>query len=399
MMTTKPHMDGRLRARRDASGIDEAYLPSPCVQNHAANLMSLPGGDLGCVWFGGTQEGKSDISIYFSRLRAGETAWSNPHRLSDDSVRSEQNPILFPAPGGGLWLLHTTQHAGNQNTSIVKRRISRDGGVTWSAADVLTDAPGTFVRQPLVVTSNGDWLLPCFVCRTAPGTKWLGERDVSVVKISSDQGRTWRDHAVPDSLGLVHMNVVTTSSGALTALFRSRWADHIYQSGSTDGGKTWSPPVATALPNNNSSIQATKLADGRFALVFNNVRRTAATQQRASLYDEIEDDAPPSHEPAIVEPSSKKPIGRQAFWGTPRAPVSLAVSDDGGVTWRVCLNLEVGDGYCLTNNSEQQLNRELSYPSVIQTADGVLQVAFTYHRRAIKHLRVPLGLLDTRLHT
>ena len=49
----------------------EAYLPSPCVQNHAANIMPLPNGDLGCVWFGGTQEGIADISIWFSRLPAG----------------------------------------------------------------------------------------------------------------------------------------------------------------------------------------------------------------------------------------------------------------------------------------------------------------------------------------
>ena len=49
----------------------EAFLPSPCVQNHAANIMPLPDGDLACVWFGGTQEGIPDVSVYFSRLAAG----------------------------------------------------------------------------------------------------------------------------------------------------------------------------------------------------------------------------------------------------------------------------------------------------------------------------------------
>src|SRR4051795_5205043 len=71
----------------------EAYLPSPCVQNHAANIMPLPGGDVACVWFGGTQEGIPDISVWFSRLRGGR--WSEPVKLSDDPARSEQNPILF----------------------------------------------------------------------------------------------------------------------------------------------------------------------------------------------------------------------------------------------------------------------------------------------------------------
>ena len=123
-------MDGAVRNRPD--GLREAYLPSPCIQNHAASLMPLPGGDLGCVWFGGTQEGKSDISVYFSRLPSGGDTWSKPVRLSDDAERSEQNPILFPTPNGELWLLHTSQRLGNQDTSVVKRRISRDGGRTWA---------------------------------------------------------------------------------------------------------------------------------------------------------------------------------------------------------------------------------------------------------------------------
>lgn len=380
-------IDGRLRARQDGSSIAEAFLPSPCVQNHAASLTPLPGGDLACVWFGGTQEGKGDISIYFSRLRTGAESWGEPLRLSDDPGRSEQNPLLFPAPDGSLWLLHTSQHAGNQNTAVVKRRISRDGGLTWSAPDVLIDTPGTFVRQPIVVVPDGDWLLPCFLCRTSPGTRWLGEQDVSVVKISSDAGRTWRDCLVPESTGLVHMNIVPDGRGGLLALFRSRWADHIYASRSSDNGKTWSPPRPAGLPNNNSSIQARALADGRLALVFNNSRRSAGTERRASLYDEIEDDVP-----AATAVPMTKPV-REAFWGTPRAPLTLAVSGDGGESWGIVADLETGDGYCLTNNSERRLNRELSYPSIAQTGDGMLHIAFTYHRQAIKHLRVPLGFL------
>lgn len=381
-------MDGVLRARAGAADIQEAFLPSPCVQNHAANLLPLADGGLACVWFGGTQEGKGDICVYLSRLAAGGDRWSAPQQLSDDMARSEQNPLLFPAPDGTLWLLHTSQRAGNQDTSVVKRRISRDGGRTWGAPDVLIDAPGTFVRQPIVVTAQGDWLLPCFLCRTTPGVRWGGEQDISVVKVSSDQGRTWRDVVVPESLGLVHMNIVPTAQGDLIAVFRSRWADNIYQSRSTDGGRSWSAPMRTALPNNNSSIQAARLADGRIVMVFNNSGRTADTARRASLYDEIEDDTPAGDAPTALVKS-----GREAFWGTPRAPVTLALSDDGGAHWRVVADLETGDGYCLTNNSAESLNRELSYPSVTQTADGRVHVAFTFHRKAIKHLSLPLALL------
>lgn len=49
-------------------------------------------------------------------------------------------------------------------------------------------------------------------------------------------------------------------------------------------------------------------------------------------------------------------------------------------------DLETGDGHCLTNNSRDGLNRELSYPSVVQSPDGSLHIAFTRHRRTIKYV-------------
>jgi len=368
----------------DADRLD-AFIPSPCVQNHAANLMPLADGDLGCVWFGGTQEGMSDISVWFSRLPYGSTQWSPAEKLSDDSRRSEQNPVLFPAPDGTLWLMWTAQLAGNQDTAFVRRRLSRDSGRTWGAIETLFPEQrgrGTFIRQPMVVLDNGDWLLPVFYCHSLPGRKWNGDEDTSAVKISSDAGATWRDVEVPGSRGCVHMCIERLGDGSLLALFRSRWADNIYESISTDLGRTWSAPVATALPNNNSSIQFTRLANGHLALVFNDSSAKSATERRLSLYDEIEDDLPP-----VIAEDDSKTDGRTAFWGAPRAPMTLAISADGGRSWTK-RDVETGDGYCLTNNSRDQSNRELSYPSVKQTADGALHMAFTFHRRAIKHVCV-----------
>ena len=66
-----PTWDDHVRVTYADAQRRDAYLPSFCVQNHAANLHALPNGDLLCVWFGGTQEGIPDVSIYMSRLRAG----------------------------------------------------------------------------------------------------------------------------------------------------------------------------------------------------------------------------------------------------------------------------------------------------------------------------------------
>ena len=365
----------------------EADITAICVQNHAANLMPLQGGDIGCVWFGGTQEGIADISIYFSRLPKGASAWTAPIKLSDDPTRSEQNPILFPAPGGKLWLLYTAQKSGNQDTSIVRFRISEDNGATWGEIGTLFEKAGTFVRQPVVVLDNGDWLVPVFYCRTDPGDKWVGNNDTSAVMISSDQGKTWREYEVPDSVGCVHMNIEKMPDGSLFALFRSRWADNIYSSHSFDNGRTWSAPQPSELPNNNSSIQFTRLTNDHLAIVFNDISSAQATERRVSLYDEIEDEEDtPAAAPA---PSVSKPAtGKTAFWGTPRAPMTLAISEDGGKTWPYKRNLEIGDGYCMSNNSEKQVNREFSYPSIKQTADGLIHIAYTYFRQKIKYVRV-----------
>lgn len=373
--------DGVLRSHPFAPDATVALIPSPCVQNHAANLHQLRNGDVACVWFGGTQEGIADISIWFSRLARGSRGWTDAVKLSDDPTRSEQNPILFTAPDGRLWLIWTAQVSGRQDTSIVRYRISEDDGVSWGPIGVLIDEAGTFVRQPLIVREDGAWLLPVFLCRTQPGVAWVGNDDVAAVKISSDQGRTWRHVDVPDSLGAVHMNIVPLGGPRLVAFYRSRWADHVRVSRSEDGGESWSPVEDLAPPNNNSSIQVTRLSDGRLAMVHNWSSRDDATERRVSLYDEIEDaDAGKTPEPSA---DAGRPT---AFWGAPRAPMTLSLSSDEGRSWTVRYDLEEGDGYCLSNNSREDKNRELSYPSIIEAKDGRIHVAYTWFRKAIKHL-------------
>ena len=140
---TMPPADGVVRDSAEP-GRRQALLPAPQVQNHAANLAVLPNGSLGCVWFAGTQEGVPDISVWFSRLRPGQTVWTDPVQLSDDPARSEQNPILHVHDSGRLWLLWTSQHAGNQDTARVLRRISDDGGNTWGPVHTLNR---TFLRE------------------------------------------------------------------------------------------------------------------------------------------------------------------------------------------------------------------------------------------------------------
>lgn len=379
-------MTGEIRRNAAETGRSDAYLPSPCVQNHAANLAFLPDGTLTCVWFGGTMEGMGDISVYMSRLAPGSDRWSEPEKMSDDPEKSEQNPLIFKAPDGHIWLLFTSQTSGNQDGAVVKRRISDDGGKSFGPADILCDRPGTFVRQPIVVNGAGDWLLPVFRCISEPGRRWTGNVDTAGVLVSRDSGVSFALQDVPDSLGAVHMNIVPLGGADMVAFYRNRFATQILRSRSGNDGHSWSAPQPLDLPNNNSSIQAVGLKNGTIAIVYNHANTSMSQARRHSLYDEIEGDE--------GDAVAQAPSAGGAVWGVPRAPLSLAVSKDGGETFPLRVDLDTGDGHCLSNNSKDNLNREFSYPSIVEGPDGTLHIAYTYFRRAIKYVRLEPGYLS-----
>lgn len=361
-------MDGGLR--QTDPGRFEALLPSPCVQNHAAFLSATPEG-LQCLWFGGSLEGKSDISIWRSTLTDG--TWGPAERMTDDPDRSEQNPVQFLAPDGRTLLLHTAQPGGNQDACVVRMRK------VGKAPHDLALPPGTFIRAPIRLRKDGAWLMGLFRCVSRPGERWTGSHDTAALAISEDAGATWREIDVPDSAGCVHMTPIQTKSGHYAAFFRRRQADFVHRTESTDGGESWSEPKATDVPNNNSSIAVIPLADGRIAMACNPTNAARHPDaRRASLYDELGD--------SDGRPNATG--GCNPVWGVPRAPLALCLSEDGGKSFPNRIVIEDGPGTCLSNNSVDGSNKEMSYPALVQQEDGTLDLAYTYHRRAIKHVRL-----------
>lgn len=339
--------DGIVRPSR-FEGAKEAYLPIVVNSNHAANLLSLPNGDLLCFWFAGTWEGFSGVSIAMSRLDHNSDHWSLPVILSNHPGWSDQNPVPFRAPDGRLWLFHTSQRAEKgQTTAIVYQLTSDDQGMTWTSPKTVFSQPGTFVRQPLIVLDR-EWLFPTY--RSASfGIISNAQNDVSFVKISKDQGTTWSECEVPDSGGLVQMNILKLSSSDLIAFFRSRYADWIYESKSTDGCH-WSAPIPTRLPNNNASIQAVRLKDGNIVIAFNNAQaETTRMGPRAA----------------------------------PRTILSVALSSDNGATWPWVRDVQAGEEPPTFRKPEDP---EYAYPSVTQSPDGAVQLAFTFRRETIKYM-------------
>ena len=348
--------DGKLRPSA-TPGLEEAYLVPMFPAAHAANLIQLKSGEILSFWFAGTWEGESDVSIIMSRLPKGGKQWSKPQLVDHHVGESYQNPMAFEAPDGELWLIHTTQAAGQgqANAKVLATR-STDQGKTWTPPRILFDTPGAFVRQPMVTMANGDWMLPMYFTPSR-GITTGAETNYSVVKISSDRGQSWRDCAIPNSNGYVQPGVIRLKNGSYAAFYRSRFADFIFRSDSTDGC-VWSPPRKTVLPNNNSSIQVAKLKNGHLVMAFNNVGSVAR--------------------------DGKPTAG-------PRKPLSVALSEDAGETWGWVRDVETGDlrpGEAPIPAKRNEPGREeYSYPSVLQAADGKIHVAYTYRRYTIKAVR------------
>lgn len=344
--------DGRLRHTR-YGGVEEAYLPAIAPSSHAANLIILKNGDLLCFWFTGTWEGQSGVGIAVSRLKRHSHRWSEPALIDSKAGVSYQNPVPFQAPDGTVWLFHTEQGAGkgeaNAHVLVLK---SKDNGETWSQPQLLFDEPGAFTRDPIVLMPDGGWLLPMYM-----SSGKTSQQNYSVVKISHDEGKSWKTCDIPQSNALVQPSVVLMPDHHYVAFLRSRRADWIYRSTSEDGCH-WTPPVATTLPNNNASIQAALLRDGRIVLALND-------------------------SPRITVNGRPRP--------GPRKPVTLAISADGGKTWPWKRNLETGRPSATAQMEKEKVpGREgYSYPTVVQDPDGKIDVAFTYRRETIKFMRVP----------
>lgn len=366
-------------------------IPTDRAENHASFLHRMPDGGLAAVWFAGEREGLPDVRIRLSRRDDSAGRWSQPEFVSPTSPLSHQNPVLATLPNGDVWLLYTAQEFGAQDTSLVMRRISRDGGVTWGDPEPLVEDRGVFIRQDLIVLDDGTLLLPIFRCVVPAGRQWHGDTDTSSVLRSTDGGESWNEFPVPASLGAVHMNIVAFDD-RLVGFFRSRWADRVYRSESSDGGATWSPPRPLDVPNNNSSIQmrhAPLLGPDSVLAVLNPV----AAEEGASIGD-IERVVDPHK---VTAEGAMGALERHAVWGVDRIPLSLLRSDDRGRTWQRVLDLETVDTVP-SSVVERAGDRamEMSYPSLLVDDDGDVHVTYSYCRLAIKHVLVPAQALGGR---
>ncbi len=344
--------DGTMYLNEDLGTVEAMIPPGGYKTAHGPGLLEMANGDMLCTWFAGSFEGNADINVVCARLKKGADKWEEPVLVSHDPERSEQNPSLFLGPDGKVWAMYTSQldrvegKDNMQYTSVIRCQKS-DDGITWSDYETVFPEEGSFCRQPIQILSNGRWIFGNWIC-TDSEDGLAG--DPTAFRISDDQGKTWKWVDMPESNGAVHANVVELEPGYLKAFMRSRKADNIYWSESKDYGDTWTKPLPTVLPNNNSSISAIKLKSGRIAIAYN---------------------------PTCMPPDVMSQKG--GAWPGLRCPVAVALSEDGGVTFPMIRYMERGEGYMGEENTTN--NKQYEYPYIMQSADGRLHLAFAYKNR------------------
>jgi len=308
---------------------------APFSSCHASTIAET-GNGLVSAWFGGTDESNPDVAIWLSRYI--NNRWTDPQKVADGAELNGRqvacwNPVLFQPKSGPLMLFYKV--GDDEPEWWGEYKTSSDGGKTWSKAMRLPDGFLGPIKNKPVQLSNGSILSPSSIEYYK-----FQDGDTSEVwqvhfELSEDMGRTWtKIGPINDGkdFNVIQPSILIYPNGRMQVLCRTERSGYIYQAWSEDMGKTWGAMTPTELPNPDAGTDAIILQNGRALLVYNHSTRM----------------------------------------GKRRNVLNVAISED-GEKWFAAQVLENQKG-------------EYSYPTVIQTNDGLVHITYTWRREKIKHV-------------
>ena len=310
-------------------------LPRAAASAHAVTLAQRSDGSLIAAWFAGSREGAGDVAIYSSVY--DKNAWSTPQRIVDRQrvehdtqrlIRKLGNPLLWRDTHNVLHLWFVSVSYGGWAGSAINHMQSNDDGQHWSAATRIVSSPfwnlSTLVRNPPLALAGGGIALPAYHEFVNKRPEWL-RFDANLTLI--DKAR------IPDSAHTLQPAAVALDEHRVLALLRDTGPAHRIQSAYDEAaGSHWSPAAATAIPNPNAAIALLRLADGSLLLACNPLEAN-------------------------------------------RNQLALLRSRDDGRHWSAPVIIEQGAA-----------DDEFSYPALLQDDAGIVHLAYTWKREAIKHV-------------
>ena len=292
-------------------------------------MLKLKDGRLLAAWFGGEREGKNDVMIWLSRW--DEKGWSDPVCVSKEAGIPHWNPVLFQWDEDTVALYYKVGSGIHPWKTMVT--YSRDGGSSWTCPVELVEGDESGGRGPVknkaIRTQSGRILAPASRetdHSSVPGA-WR-----AFVDVYGPEG--WCKHPIPvdpeHDVNMIQPTLWESKPGHIHALMRTN-GGRIFRSDSEDDGLTWCAAYATAMPNNNSGLDAALVEDGTLVLACN------------------PDDSD---------------------WGR-RYPLSLYQSKDNGESFEKVMDLETEEG-------------EFSYPAVLAEGNH-LHITYTWKRKKIAY--------------
>ena len=347
--------------------VSENYIFTPQHEHtHGSSIVSLPNGDLLVTWFQGSGERKSDdVRIMGARLEKGRKEWSSPFLMADTPGLPDCNPVLFLNNKNKLFLVWIAVQGNRWEGSILRTRTTSNytnpGAPVWEWQDNILLKPGEeFVEEiekkfsemprlthgwaeyaPLydnlikeasknqvhrsigwmtrikpLILSSGRIVLPLY----------SDGYNLSLCAISDDDGETWLPSKPIVGRGPIQPALAQRKNGDIVAYMRDSGdaPSMVQKSISKDNGESWSYASKTNIPN-TASVELLELKDGRWAFLGNDI-------------------------------------------SDGRYRLVLMLSEDEGETWKWKEYLENDDKYG---------GGSYSYPSLIQTGDGLLHMTYS----------------------
>lgn len=276
-------------------------------------------------FYGGAQDNSPAHIVSIHSDDEGKT-WSKAPQIIVDNAGGENvmSVSLLRLKSGRIALFYLLKNNWLDCRPYV--RFSDDETKTWSEPALMLAAPGYFVmnNDRVIQLTTGRLVAPLAFHRTKgsdPKTsKSFDSRAITLWSLSDDEGKTWREAdswwAMPQATrsGLQEPGVVETADGSLLSWARTDGGSQFFFR-SKDQGKTWTPPVPSALASPVSPASIKRLPDSDKLLVVYN-----------------------DHSGNFPFPKGK------------RTPLIAAISADGGVTWNNAKAIEEDQNgwYCYT---------------------------------------------------
>ncbi len=282
----------------------ELVFPLDPRHNHAPGIVECPNGDLLASWYRGSGErGADDVAVLGARRKKGDASWSEPFPMADHPGFPDCNTCMMVDGKGRLWLFWPLIIANTWESCLTNYRVSSDyagpGAPKWEREGIIFLKPADFRDEALkrlrerlgdklyqrlgwqprckpLVLPSGRILLPLYSDTYSAG----------LMAISDDGGKTWTASQPLAGFGSIQPSVLEKADGTLVAYMRENGVfKKVRVAESKDRGETWGTVGVTELPNPGSGLDAVKLANGHFLLLYNDTVRG-----RNSLAVSVSDD-------------------------------------------------------------------------------------------------------------